>query len=276
MRIAYINSEGKVFEFLNNNRIKIADADFHKYTYGYDGTELTYGVEVENFKKDPITYPIELNFYGSTKNREQHIADFDDAAAYDRENKKTGKIIWGEWYISCYVIEGDTYPSEKQSNVTVKEVSLLCPYPFWIRDVSFQFIPQKSEQSTGGLDFPTDFPFDFAPEEFGVEVRQVDHYTSSDFVMRYYGPCVEPKVMVNGYPYQIFTTLEVNEYLEINSKKNSVTKFLANGTTVDLYNSRSFKNSVFEKIPGGRLVFNWPGTFGVDLTLFLERSVPKR
>lgn len=276
MRIAYINSEGKAFEFLNNKNIKIKDADFYKYSYGYEGTELTFGVNVERFKKGPSTYPVELLFYGSSKNRSKQIADLHEAVAVDRINKEPGKLIYGDWYIKCYVIEGDTYPYENQPNITVKETSLFCPYPFWIREKSFEFLPKNTDQTADGLDFPTDFPFDFTPEQSGIEVREVEHFDSSNFLMRYYGPCENPSVSINGYPYRIFTTLEANEYLEIDSRKNSVTKFMANGETSDLYNSRSFKQSVFEKIPSGRLVINWTGTFGIDLTLYLERSVPKK
>lgn len=275
MRIAYINSEGKTFEFTQNKKIRIKDADFHTFTYGYNSIELAYGVEVESFTKEPYNYPIELYFCGSAASRAELIADFHDAGVTDIATKKPGKLIRGEWYINCYIIEGDNYPHETQPNTTVMTASFFCPYPSWIHEESFQFLPQENDQPIGGLDFPTDFPLDFAAEEFGAEIREVDHYAPSHFLMRYYGPCADPRVVINGYPYQIFTNLESKEYLEIDSRKNSVTKFLTNGATADLYNSRSFEYSVFEKIPSGRLAFNWPGTFGYDLILYLERSVPK-
>lgn len=276
MRVAYCNSEGKTFEFLNNRKIKFKEADFHKYNYGYESIDLGIGVKINQFKKEPYKTKLELYFYGSAKNRGKEIAEFHDATIVDINKMHTGKLIWEEWYIPCYIIEGDTYPSETQANATVQEATLLCPRPFWIKEKNLQFLPQKQEQTVEGLDFPTDFPFDFTTEEFGVEVQEVDHFVESDFLMRFYGPCSNPKLTINGYPYQIFTTLETNEYLEINSRKNSIIKYMANGTTANLYNSRSFEYSVFEKIPSGRLVFNWIGTFGIDITLFLERGVPKR
>ena len=93
--------------------------------------------------------------------------------------------------------------------------------------------------------------------------------------MTIYGPCENPRILINGYPRQIFTSLESNEYLVIDSRDSTVIKHLANGTTVSVYNSRQFQPSIFEKIPSGLLSIDWTGLFGFDVTLFLERSEPK-
>lgn len=275
MRIAYVNSKGKTFELTNNRKIKIMDADFHKYSYGYESTDLTFGIDLKRFKKEAYTYPAKLYFHGSASNRARQMDELHDAAAFDRENKKAGKLIREDWYIECYIIEGDAYANEEQSNVTVKDISFLCPYPFWIQEHKIQLFSNGGEKSTSGLDFPFDFPFDFAPRQSGVVTREIDHYASSHFKMRFYGPCVDPIVKINGYPYQIFATLKSGEYLEIDSRNHFVTKYTEDGSTENLYNSRSFKYSVFEKIPSGVLRFVWDGSFGIDLTLYLERSVPK-
>lgn len=275
MSISYINSSGKTFEFTKENGIRVMDADFHKYSYEYEGSELEFGIEKEKFKKKPCTYPAKLYFYGSSNKRSQRMNELHDAAEFDRSNRKRGKLFRGDWYIGCYIIEGDSYSHEDLNGVTVKDISFFCPYPFWIREVSKQFIPGSSSESLDGSNFPTDFPFDFAAEETGNEKWYIDHYTSSHFKMTIFGPCEDPRIFVNGYPYQIITTLAKEEYLVIESRGNTVTKYYTDGSTKNLYNSRSFANSVFEKIPCGQLQFNWSGTFGFDLTLYLERSEPK-
>ena len=50
-----------------------------------------------------------------------------------------------------------------------------------------------------------------------------------------YGPCVNPKVLMNGYPYEVLTTLEKNEYLIINSSEQTIMKYLSNGTIANLF-----------------------------------------
>ena len=87
-----------------------------------------------------------------------------------------------------------------------------------------------------------------------------------------YGPCLNPKVLLNGYPYEILTTLESNEYLILNTSEQTITKYLSNGMTSNLFNSRSYAYSVFEKIAPGLINIDWSGDFGIDLYIFLKRK----
>ena len=86
-----------------------------------------------------------------------------------------------------------------------------------------------------------------------------------------YGPCVNPRILINDQVYEVFTTLESNEYMIIDSRDYTVHKYLANGTVQNLFDNRRLEQSVFEKIPSGLLRINWSGDFGFDLILFLER-----
>ena len=99
----------------------------------------------------------------------------------------------------------------------------------------------------------------------------IDHVTASDFEMIMYGPCVNPYVIINGHTYTVYTDLEAGEYLVIDSRAYTATKYLSNGTTQNMFNERGLADSIFEKIPSGLLRINWSGDFGFDLTLFLER-----
>lgn len=186
-----------------------------------------------------------------------------------------GRLYFGEYYLSCYVFMSEKSEWEYDCNLCDNYFRLVTDYPFWIKEATKQFLPQSSADTTDGLDFPFDFAFDFASDQVGLAKWSVDHYAPSDFQMIIYGPCTEPRILINGHPYQIHTELEASDYLIIDSRKNTVTKYLANGTTVNLYNSRNFKYSVFEKIPAGDLTINWSGDFGFDITLYLERSEPK-
>ena len=89
-----------------------------------------------------------------------------------------------------------------------------------------------------------------------------------------YGPCVNPKIVVNGYPYEFLVTLETNEYLVADSQRRKVWRYLANGTVQNAFEQRAQEYSVFERIPFGLLNINWSGDYGFDLTLFLNRREP--
>lgn len=106
----------------------------------------------------------------------------------------------------------------------------------------------------------------------GSSTFEVDHIIPSDFEMIIYGPCVNPKVLINGYPYEVLTTLESNEYLILNTLEQTITKYLSNGTTANLFDARGYDYSVFEKMPAGLITVNWSGDFGIDLYVFLKRK----
>lgn len=90
-----------------------------------------------------------------------------------------------------------------------------------------------------------------------------------------YGPVENPRILVNGYPYQVNTTLYSNEYIAIDSRENTIIKTLANGQRVNIFDLRDKEQSVFEPMPGGDISFTWSGLFGFDLVLFNERSEPR-
>ena len=93
--------------------------------------------------------------------------------------------------------------------------------------------------------------------------------------MTIYGPCVNPKILVNGYSYQVNDTLEEGEYIVIKSCEKTVVKYLSNGTIQNIFEKREKKNSVFKWIPSGEIILNWDGTFGFDLIIYKERGAPK-
>ena len=84
-----------------------------------------------------------------------------------------------------------------------------------------------------------------------------------------YGPCVNPRVLINGYPYEILATIEAGEHVIIDSSENTIMKD-SDGKIVSLFNERGFEYSVFEPIPPGLLTFVW-SSFGFDLTIFKKR-----
>lgn len=274
MILKYTNSQGKEFDLISTPLCRIKEANFHKYSWKYEGVKQQYGINVSRFKKDPYEYEATLVFKGTDRERKNILNSFHEAMALDIINNKPGTLQWEDYYLSCFIISTNTYPDESK-NRTLNEIVIFAPYPFWIKTMNREFFPQSGAEDKTGLDFPFDFEFDFTANETGNIKWNVDHYTSSHFKMIIFGPVDNPKIYVNDYPYQIHTTLQEGEYLVIDSRNHSVMKYLSNGKVEDIYNSRNFKYSVFEKMPGGQLHVVWSGDFGFELYLFLERSEPK-
>ena len=129
------------------------------------------------------------------------------------------------------------------------------------------------EKSAGTYDYNYDYTMPYG----GDVIWNVDHYAQCEFLMTVFGPCVDPRVVINGHPYQVYVTLDENEYLQIDSRPNAntVVKYAANGIQQDVYDMRAKQESVFEPITAGNVRVVWPGDFGFDLTLFCERSEPR-
>ncbi|MBQ8559044.1 MAG: hypothetical protein IJ439_03565 [Tyzzerella sp.] len=283
MKFYYINSRNERVNFYEYPYI-FQEGNLLDYEYSYTKIEGQYFNTVKNIKKGiqernikiavaadaRLTLAERKNLYKAAVNHLLEVVDYDVISGVN------GRICTDTgYYLECQIIASNKTKWEIGAAFMYNTLKVLIPNYAWIKNEEKQFYPQTEPYALSGLDFATDFPFDFASNDAGTALWSIDHYASSHFEMIIYGPCVNPRVLINGYPYQIFTQLESNDYLIINSRDHTVTKYLANGTTANIYNSRQFTPSVFEKIPGGQLTFNWTGDFGFDLVLYVERSEPK-
>ena len=89
-----------------------------------------------------------------------------------------------------------------------------------------------------------------------------------------YGQAVNPRIVINGYAYVLYTTIPAGSYVIIDSRKRTITLYTA-GQKTNLFNFRNKTDSIFKRIPGGNLTIVWDATFGVDITIFHERSEPR-
>ena len=530
--LKYIASSGNVYN-LKGDGIRTKTANYHKWNWGVNGTTLQYGIRVSDFKRDPATYETKLIMHGSYTQRKALLDALHDDFELDVRNMTLGRIVWGDYYIDCYILMSSTYPDE--NNVwTDNDLTIYCPYPFWIREEARSFYPQespgvvektvtgaevifddaiasmafrnaiinipyteggidsisikrtgknlipypylettrtangltftdngdgtitvngtatattvfqikgRSSGNTLGLEVGTEYTISGCPnggsgstykvdilkysstayatdygngasftyseatandvvgqirivfytgatvsnlvfkpmirlasdtddtwekyylaETYMIQFPEtiyggtldvitgnleaiyssdgtvletpigyqvvttdisilpetnvistsvgeitIDYYAITETYLDYpigyeydyyygspglarwernfpwgcefrltlYGPSINPQVTINGHPYLINDTLEASDYVVIDSRSNKVTKYLANGTTLNIFDLRGKVNSVFQQIPGGTLTMNWAGTWGFDLTLFEERSEPR-
>ena len=269
----YINSVGKIIDLLSfHNRVK--DINFHEYEWEYDGTEQKYGLNITNFKRSEKEYEGTIVFRGSLMKRKENLNNFLKVAERDILSKTPGKLICGDYYINAYVVSSSTYPDD-EAGWTLKDVVFLCPYPFWIKEEKKQFFPQSEPTKDKGLDYKYDYEYDYTPQKTGTANWYIDHYAQSEFNITIYGPCTDPRILINGYPYEVFDTIENNEYIIIDSRNNTIIKYLANGTQKSIYDLRSKAQSIFNPVSSGDVDIAWNGEFGFDITLYLERSEPE-
>ena len=270
--ITYKASSGSEYN-LKTNGILIREANFHEWSWIPQGTNLQYGQRVSSFSRDAAAYSTKLVFHGPKYVRADLITQLHEEFERDIRNMTPGRVTWGDWYVDCYISDSSTNPAT--CDWTENDITIFCPRPFWIKEEKKSFLPQDEPPvSQLYLDYEFDYDYDYFLSSIGNSRLVRSFPLESDFKMIIYGPVANPQVSINGYPYKINDTLEATEYLIIDSRNNSIIKFLSNGTSVSIFDKRNKAKSVFERIPGGTLSFSWTGLFGFDLIIYDERSEP--
>lgn len=273
--VKYQNSIGEIYS-LQEFGVKIKNAKLHSYSWNVIERKHRFGAAVRDFKKDAIEYKIELRISG-TDNRKKEIENIlFEAFERDINTKRPGKLLYDDYYIECYVTASETSPDEYFG--LKKTITAYCPYPFWIKETTYQYFPEPPEavkytELEEGIMFP-EFPFDFCTET-GEEVLINRSFNDSNFIMTIYGFAENPQLNIAGHPYKVEATINEGEQLVINSLTHTVQKIGRLGEITNLYNARGKIYSVFKKIPPGTNTLQWSGGFGVDIKLFDERSEPK-
>ncbi len=254
------------YENVNGEKLNLLKAPFR--TTKTDWFDADWSESSDGYEKT-----VTIDVFGKRNEFQSNMELLYKIIAVDAENEVYGRLYVNGAYLPCRVLKSskDGWKGYVYSQV---EITFIAPELVWTIENTRQFFPQEEKAAISGMDFPEDFQFDFSSAKKGVAVWEIDHIIPSDFELIIYGPCVNPRILINDYPYEVFVTLERNEYLVIDSRSCKVMRYLSNGTVQNAFNERALEHSIFEKIPSGLLNINWSGDFGFDLTLFLNRREP--
>lgn len=272
--LEYAASSGNVYDLKSKGLIRTKTANYHRWNWGVNGTALQYGTRVSGFTRDAAVYSTRLIFDGPFATRKELIENLHEDFELDVRTMTPGRINWGDYFINCFIQSSSTEP-DPVMYWTDNDVDIYCPHPFWTRELTKEFRVHEAEEDSGFLEYSFDYDYDYFAGQQGTEIWITKNPFPADFRMTVYGPVADPRVVVNGYPYQFFDTLEPSEYVVIDSRAHTVTKYLANGTTQNIFDKRNKAESIFQQIPAGDLIVNWTGLFGFDITLLIERSEPR-
>lgn len=283
MEFYYINSNGERLD-LSEYPYKFQSGNLLDWNFAYNTEsgatkDYTYGFKM-SVKEITCKLAIMCDYSIPIEQRriewKEAVNRLADIVQVDIYENKSGKLYSDSgYYLSCKIVGSEKSNWKMGLPIMFNDIKILVDYPFWVKEEKKKFYPQTEVKYENGLDFNYDYAYDYTSQKKGTATWYVDNIRDSDFEMIVYGTCVNPRIIINGHAYEVFDTLESNEYLVINSQKNTVIKYLANGTTKNLFDLRGKQQSVFETIPKGNLNLSWSGDFGFDITLFLERSEPK-
>lgn len=273
MIIRYVNSEC-VEVILNKEPYKVLMSDLTDY----DSVEVERNGKIACFTKEITERGLNIDIISSSKETTQELCNkLNEVFEKDIYNDVAGKIYINDYYMRCFI---KSCKKSKRGNGVIRsyEYTLITDYPFWIKETTYQCLPEPPEavkytELEEGIMFP-EFPFDFCTET-GEEVFINPSFNDSNFIMTIYGFAENPQLNIAGHPYKVEATINEGEQLVINSLTHTVQKIGRLGEITNLYNARGKIYSVFKKIPPGTNTLQWSGGFGVDIKLFDERSEPK-
>ena len=282
-KVQYVSSRGKVFNLLSFDYAKLATANFHSYSWGRSVIKRKYGEIINEFTKDAQYFSCEFKFRGTPSRRAELIEAFHFETEYDITHKKPGKLIWNNDYIYCYFIESSTYPEEDGSQYTINQGVFYAPYPFWIEEKKVEIYPtDEGATLPNAKGYVPDenrygYPYSYCGAPTSVFI-DVDSYADCDFRMLAYGPASAVQWTIDNHVYKVDYPIRENQYMVIDSRQNTEPDrqcYVVNesGIIINVFNYRV--GEVFKKIPSGNIILNYPRTYGLELTIFIERSEPR-
>lgn len=309
MQVYYLSADKKERINFDGRTYGIADMDIFGHKWSYEERNE----KIEKFKRGLLEKEIEINISDDANaSWQDHYAYMQDVFDEDIINNKRGKLYVNGYYLECNVYAGETEDQFRNwCDFQTCVFKIISDRPVWIKENIHQFRPQivipgepeenipdisgeitqgkPTENNSVVRDFPFDFlkpsnlkityplfdfPFDLVGA-YGRRTLKNESFAGANFVMTIYGFVDNPNIQIAGHPYTVYTTVYEGERLIINSAAGTVKKIGRLGEETNLYNARRKDYSVFQKIQPGIQTVSWPGTYGMDIVLFDERSEPK-
>ena len=274
MEVYYINHKNQKID-LGHSPYQLQIGDLFDSSNKYDGSCF----RISRVYKEITTISTCVTIDASSEKEFCAAVDqFFEITETDTAAGLQGQLYIGDMYLKCNVISSSKSFWKETFRGMENTIKLLVPYPYWCREISKSFLKIGSGTVLRSediyLQYPMSYPYRYTmPQNAGFISN--DHYTDCDFKMIIYGPCTDPAIRINGHLYEVKATLYAGEYILIDSRENTVVRYLIDGRTQNLFNQRNKESNLFQKIPSGRCAILWnAAAFGFDLALFQERSEP--
>lgn len=270
-QIKYIASSGNTYD-LTTKDILTRVGDYYDWSWKPEGAKRQYGSRVSSFSRDAAQYEPELIFGRNQKGLRKLIQALHNDFENDLRRLKPGRIVWGDWYLDCF-INGSKVDNVSYWKWIANKIQIYGPYPFWIKEEKV-VLNAAGDMSGEFLDYTFDYNYDYAAGAIGEKNVYSESPFTSEFKLVIYGEAVNPRIVINGYPYVLYTTIPAGAYVVIDSRQKTIMMY-QNGTQTNIFDYRNKSDSIFEKIPAGNLRIVWDSAFGADLTIYREQSEPE-
>jgi len=287
VKVYYLSADGNRVDFQMDRSIlagmcgthvehtvRIKSANFHNWTFEVEAQEREQGEIPLRFFRRAASYQAMLYIDGPIERRKKIVDDMHTVFERDVRATTPGKLFWRDYYIPCVIISSSTYPDNK-NGVTVNEVDIYSPYPYWTKDVVKTFAKGEDPASQSEfLDYTFDYEYDYTPTKETAGTVTNAGTAAAPMQIRFYGYAVNPEITIGGNLYGINTTVLDGEVATLDTLSKTVTITNARGRTRSVFNDRRKTGHEFDYLPIGESAVLWPGTYKVEVTIMQERSEP--
>lgn len=274
MELYYENSEGEILDFTKAPYLARDISELLDYDWKY----VISGKRIKGFEKEIAEIPMIINVLAdTTKEYTNYCNELFDITETDVLKNVKGRLYYEGQYVLCNLVGSKKKDWCMGVDFQMNYMRLVTDSPFWITEKKYSFpvvanIATLEEENY--LKYPFNYPYNYKSDAI-LSYLKNDHISACDFKMIIYGPCTNPKIYISDNIYEIETTLQESDYIVITSNPKRVIKYLEDGSTENIANSRNKKYNIFAKIPPGNNIVNRNGTFGLDVIIYQERSEPR-
>lgn len=270
MKVYYVNS--------NNEQIDLLSAPYHIEETDFFNFEWSYETEnrrVKRFYRDVETKKINIDVFSQNENDfYKALNDLVDIFDVDNINNVKGRLYFNDYYLECNIFKSQKDMKSYILPYAKVELSLVTDSVKWIKEDLYHFYNTVESRTAGTKKYAYNYPYVYGANEGQMTVKNTG-VIKNDILLRIYGPANNPAIKIGENIYQINTTLESNERIEIDTLKKKAIKITAHGDEINVFNDRNKNNRLYVPIPPGTSMVVWNNSFTFDIVIYDARSEPK-
>lgn len=262
-RLTYVSGASGASYSLDSNVVAVgAGASLRSYDWDYDLGRMGISSVVSGARDVTLSL-------GARKSAADELLT---ALAVDMELQKPGKLGLDGWQQRCLVPKAETN-HVYHGHVTLSLTCVLLD-GWWWRESS-RYFPRGI--SSGGIDLPVDHDYDLGHDS-GRAVLSNASLLPAPLRITYWGPCVNPYVMLGGNRYQVDVEVRTGSTLVIDAMDaaKTVTLYDSAGNGASAFSGAVRENGAmaFERLPSGDNEVRWSGLFAFQVDWRERRVMP--
>lgn len=275
MSFRYVSNNGDTIEFGGDSAF-YADSDAFR---NYDTDYTLVHNAVARFNREAATHALPITIFADTETQGAALLDrLQQAFDHDVRAHKAGRFEIDEYYAHAYVPTFEFSCGDSHGLYEIEvDAKVLLPNPVWILESRKSFNPSDGGDTSRGLNYPYNFPFNF---KAGVSIRQITNPLSWPCAVRIviYGEAHNPYIYIGDNRYEVDVDVPDGGTLTIDGlDKSQIVLRDQYGNATNVFDRRisgaqGSGTYVFEPIPSGVNAVTWDGSFPFDVVLCGERS----